>query len=1370
MFELFDFNEIKSLSKTDLEFLLFCCISSSLKIYGYADECPRDTSIHELVQGSLSTSVRVTLNNLLHFCAFSEEINAFLQFFKVMGLNLPKPSKKADVFEPLRNKDVFPSSVPAIERNLQQKIEYSSKSWIGAVIDPVSKQSTVSEGIGKFTLHWVLGIRSESCKHNIGIVPGNDIIVYFVSSVAVILYCNLLKQKHYTEHSQDINSVALTKQLACTAEAGNSPKIRIWRIKTLETVQVLSGIHQTPITLLGFTNNEQHLVSCSTYTVVIYDWKTKNILVTTNHTQQIVDLYLLPRITSNSCFILGCTQEFTIYTIGKDRLNIESVSIDLSMTKSKITSIAGQGIYDLKTENRFTLLTGHLDGTVLLWESADFQRILIIYESIVTSIQAIVKWYAIATGLGLIYFWDSGLESCHKIIELSMFTFKLLSFEVNSMIFCNKKLYVNTVGGDLIEIKINFDCLKVAPKRVSGIIPIHEGQTRVCLLSTDLPFLVLGGRTGTVIIIDLRSYEIIDTWAVGYEINAICAKKINENILLGLGCEEGRIFIRENWDTVFKPEAGSNTITDLQFINQGKILIVSSEDANLYVFKKGESYEKIYIISIENGVPISLNYSKDKQNLLIVTDKRKIMMMTGETYDLNFTFESVAGIRWSKLRTYFYASLKDHVFKLPVAWNSKGDCIAMGGLEGVHVWKDAQKVHNENGQMLKGHTGSIIDLCLKSSILFTLGTDRMVMYWNYEKATIDLINKEDTKDILEGCLKKEFECSLGTQKDTLIEYSEQFVQSAFLMSVSESCDYFFSYEESNKPLLLSLDLKYIYGGRVNMRRSLYYIHLHNSDSPPLCQRNLIYPGSRYPILFNPVSLSQSFYTNHSHKITAIDVHPSLELIASCDQNFIHIWKTRTKVQVSKLTSTLKSIYMVKFGNNKQGGDILAAVGLSSTLYGLEIFDWNYETVLAKVAIYNNIQDILFHPEDLFKVYLCGENYFSIWKRNGRMMRCKLEVKHAKVLTVMKFLVFRQRKEIDLLIGTSKGELVIGVEGRLLVHVSNAHDGSVLCITTAEYQGSGLVFTGGQDGYIKIWSHAIILMNKFHINAIRDPIISAFKSHEICNLEVYTCNAKKSLDATLPKGARIEPLVLAICTSSGALLEVSLAEISSDQMTLQYKVCFETHCTDARNIKKQLIALHWDLPILASIGDDKSLKIWDYEKHTCIGSKELDSKTAPCAVEFSSNGLLGIGMENGVVIIIGCKNNGWGFKSELVLDVLLSVRESSAAILCINFTADSEYMAISFDNYKGMSSLAEVSSIKTAGLDMNTGFVVLFQSDDLSYYKKISKIVLPFGNLKDIGNYPPRSECAVTSIEFSEDNLYIAMFHQKVLYKDHVPGK
>ena len=38
LFDLFDFNELESLSPTDIEFMVYCCMSATFKIYSISSE------------------------------------------------------------------------------------------------------------------------------------------------------------------------------------------------------------------------------------------------------------------------------------------------------------------------------------------------------------------------------------------------------------------------------------------------------------------------------------------------------------------------------------------------------------------------------------------------------------------------------------------------------------------------------------------------------------------------------------------------------------------------------------------------------------------------------------------------------------------------------------------------------------------------------------------------------------------------------------------------------------------------------------------------------------------------------------------------------------------------------------------------------------------------------------------------------------------------------------------------------------------------------------------------------------------------------------------------------------------------------------
>ena len=72
-----------------------------------------------------------------------------------------------------------------------------------------------------------------------------------------------------------------------------------------------------------------------------------------------------------------------------------------------------------------------------------------------------------------------------------------------------------------------------------------------------------------------------------------------------------------------------------------------------------------------------------------------------------------------------------------------------------------------------------------------------------------------------------------------------------------------------------------------------------------------------------------------------------------------------------------------------------------------------------------------------------------------------------------------------------------------------------------------------------------------------------------------------------------------------------------------------------NQKKVFIAIHPINAILASVGDDETLRMWDITKHQIMIAKNLGTQ-ATC-LSFSPDGsYLGVGLVNGVFLILDSK--------------------------------------------------------------------------------------------------------------------------------------
>jgi WD40 repeat protein len=108
------------------------------------------------------------------------------------------------------------------------------------------------------------------------------------------------------------------------------------------------------------------------------------------------------------------------------------------------------------------------------------------------------------------------------------------------------------------------------------------------------------------------------------------------------------------------------------------------------------------------------------------------------------------------------------------------------------------------------------------------------------------------------------------------------------------------------------------------------------------------------------------------------------------------------------------------------------------------------------------------------------------------------------------------------------------------------------------------------------------------------------------------------------------------------------------------------------------------PVLASVGDDETLRFWDLTKKQIIVSKYLGAQAVSLA--FSPDGAyLIVGLMNGVLLVLEAKIQKLNFGSFLEefsipsLDVKMCPKEAKAAIIATRFSYRGDYLAVSFNN-------------------------------------------------------------------------------------------
>lgn len=409
LFDLFDFNEVQSISRTDLEFLLHCALSAALKLHGIADSVG-DLEINQLIMRNFPAQLRISHRELLSFCSNSEDVTEFFQTFRIKAMSLPK-SRKTYQIQPTQGPQSFDftKQMKQLEISLGGKLNEHIQTWLSALLPPLKAQDDSKElKRNSITLDWIHGIRTSDVKHAVQYMPDRGFILYFVAC-AVIVYNQVSSvQRHYLEHTQEVVSLAVgNEDIACSGEKGQHPSIHVWKVSTQETLEMLSGVHIEAVRFLAFSHNDQQIISGSDHTLVIYEWKTRSVLITTHHPSTIIDMTALPRLEStNTCVFLAVSEtEFTTYSLTENELNMSTLSLESSLTKSPITCARGQVLQQLDPRQARThvILTGHADGGVLVWAHNEFQSLLANYEGYITAIEPFKDNFAIANNIGHIY-------------------------------------------------------------------------------------------------------------------------------------------------------------------------------------------------------------------------------------------------------------------------------------------------------------------------------------------------------------------------------------------------------------------------------------------------------------------------------------------------------------------------------------------------------------------------------------------------------------------------------------------------------------------------------------------------------------------------------------------------------------------------------------------------------------------------------------------------------------------------------------------------------------------------------------------------------------------------------------------------------
>jgi WD40 repeat protein len=342
-------------------------------------------------------------------------------------------------------------------------------------------------------------------------------------------YFKVNLQRHFLYHTKEVCSIAVSSQgLVASGERGSTPCIMVWSIKDLVPRCIFSGQHNADVYLLRFLGEENYLASvCKRLNpgVLIHNIETNELLFSCCLEEFIRGIDILDFQTaeiieeqkfSNNRMNIVMFSQHCIYFFYHKNLNGmysilqhdkqnnlfgESLS-EITSIKTALLSTSGSHLRSLSAGWQISILTGHSDGKVCIWnvdsnhEKIIPSKILCFYNSSVSNIVITSLGFTVCTeDLGL-HIWDLDFTSNIKELDLNTFGLRIDS-KLKNVVCKDDLLFFLTLESEMFSFELKLSPMwsknmfvhKYEVKAVNTVFALGEDMTsakfiervRICL-------------------------------------------------------------------------------------------------------------------------------------------------------------------------------------------------------------------------------------------------------------------------------------------------------------------------------------------------------------------------------------------------------------------------------------------------------------------------------------------------------------------------------------------------------------------------------------------------------------------------------------------------------------------------------------------------------------------------------------------------------------------------------------------------------------------------------------------------------------------------------------------------------------------------
>jgi len=1134
----------------------------------------------------------------------------------------------------------------------------------------------------RLTLAHVHGYRGYDCRGNVSFTATDD-IVYHIAAVGVVMERETKEQRFYTKHTDDILCLAgrpVGEEIATgQITASGDSAIHVWNSQSMETLSILStkGTHKRGVCALDFSPDGKKLVSVgldNDHMVISWDWRKGTKLASARgHRDQIFSVKWRPLVKDSAV------------TVGVRHIKFWDQVGSGFIAKRGVFGKAGKldTMLSIEFGSRGEIYTGAQNGKVYVWDDKKLVRTIKLHDGPIFAMYQVRDRFVSGGKDGTVKLWSEGFESCEKEypIQSEYFVDKAVlkknSPSVRALAVTEEgEIVVGTANGELCEISSEgklylhtqghsggelwgLACSATKPAfatagddkslRLWGAVEHKQlrlkrlkFEARAVALSRENKWVVVGGRTGTVVVFTTTDFEEVASF--DHRNREVSAMAFSPNDrFLAVGSHQRTVDI---YDVAAKKRVGvckgaSSYITQIDWDDASKVIAVNSGAKEQLFFEAPRGKR------VAPSVDMLKRLKWNTMSRVLDPSVSGVWPPHADVTDVNACCRSsdgtavATGDDFGFVKLFAYPSTGRHAkFKKYSGHSAHVTCVRwlLGDSHLVSVGGQ------DNAVMVWKYSGSAVSQSDESGAAAAAAAAAAPPHGGGESDDSDTdddedgydsdVEREKATDYLElvdllDPVRPKAGVRLPETKATVYKPTRQVRLNRQVQRLSA--------QNQEAVPVASAELEWVHGYRgFDCRDNLRY----NRDG------QVVYHAAALGIVMDPTPdrKQQQFYAKHTDDITSLAmVNPSVEKYGNVvatgqigEDADIHIWETSSLETLSIIRGFHRTaVVALDFSSSSK---LLLSVD-SSPDRGIAVYKWATGKLLASAsrAAHGRIFVAKFKPGSETEFVTCGVKHIKFWKVvGGELQGTRGIIASNQKMPTMLSCAFGP--DDTTYSGSIGSEIFMWKGKRLAKVVATAPSGFkykqvpvfTLHMTT---MGRDLcLVSGSKDGNVRLWTPELALL-KGGSQAPTDGV------------DRGKPDAVRSIDSRNGH--------LLVGTGNSCVYHVRGGQ--------------QWHCLSKGHSMGDLYGLtvHPNRSEFVSAGDDREVVRWNLEPpYEVLASAKFSS--ACRAAAYSADGtLLAVGLKDGEVLVLD------GVK----LAVLAAARDRRGPVNVVRFSPDSQMLAV-----------------------------------------------------------------------------------------------